>query len=299
MKLIPQTPCAQKYLHGHAHPCPPSEVCFDGMLGRKHRQGADRDVTWFAWGKVLLILALMLCAVAAYGQQAASLPVPNVSVNIGAPAGGKGGSDVSASLQILAMLTVLSIAPAILILTTAFTRIVIIFSFVRSALGTPNIPPNQVLIGLSLFLTFFVMSPTYTKINDVAIKPYMAKKIGIDRAIELGQEPLRSFMLKNTYEADLVLFVRMRQEHPATAKQVSMVTLIPAFIISELKTSFIVGFYIFLPFMIIDLVVASGLMSMGMMMMPPTVVSLPAKLLVFVLANGWATLVSAIVSGYR
>ncbi len=247
--------------------------------------------------RTLLVVLLVALAVAAYGQ---TLPVPNVQLNLGpAGAGQKGAGEVSSSLQILAMLTVLSIAPAILILTTAFTRIVIIFSFLRTALGTPSIPPNQVLIGLSLFLTMFVMAPTYTQMNDVAIKPYMQKQISLDQAIERGQKPLRSFMLKNTYEQDLILFVNIRKERPQSAQDVSLVTLIPAFIISELKTAFVVGFYIFLPFMIIDLVVASALMSMGMMMLPPTVVSLPAKILVFILANGWATVVAAIVAGYR
>lgn len=248
----------------------------------------------------VLLMALAVAAIAqTQGAQASSIPIPNVQLNLGGANPGQKGGDVSSSLQILAMLTVLSIAPAILILTTAFTRIVIIFSFLRTALGTPSIPPNQVVIGLSLFLTFFVMAPTYGKINDDAVKPYMQKQISIDQAIERGQKPLRSFMLKNTYEQDLILFVNIRHEKPKGPEDVSLVTLVPAFIISELKTAFIVGFYIFLPFMIIDLIVASALMSMGMMMLPPTVVSLPAKILVFVLANGWATVVAAVVAGYR
>lgn len=250
------------------------------------------------WLRFALVILLAMLAVYAGAQS--NVPIPNVSINIGPAGAAKGGpQDVSSSLQILAMLTVLSMAPALLILTTSFTRIVIIFSFLRSALGSPSIPPNQVLIGLSLFLTFFIMGPTYSKINDEAVKPYMAKQINLDKAIEKGQVPLRSFMLKNTYEQDLVLFVKLRHEQPRSARDVSFLTLTPAFIISELKTAFIVGFYIYLPFLIIDLVVASGLMSMGMMMLPPTVISLPAKLLVFVLANGWSTLVAAIVSGYR
>ncbi|MBI1756829.1 MAG: flagellar type III secretion system pore protein FliP [Fimbriimonas ginsengisoli] len=251
------------------------------------------------WLRLIPVILLAGLGVLALAQ---SLPTPSVSINLGqAPpgAGQKGPQEVASSLQILALLTVLSLAPALLILTTAFTRIVIIFSFLRNALGTPSIPPNQVLIGLSLFLTFFVMAPTYGRINDEAVKPYMQKQIDLDQAIERGSKPLRAFMLKNTYEQDLVLFVNLRKEQPKTMDDVSLVTLVPAFVISELKTAFVVGFYIFLPFLIIDLVVASGLMSMGMMMLPPTVVSLPAKLLVFVLANGWATLVSAIITGYR
>lgn len=247
--------------------------------------------------RTALVLLLMALAVAAFSQ---AIPIPNVQLNLGPTgAGQKGPGEVSSSLQILALLTVLSVAPAILILTTAFTRIVIIFSFLRTALGTPTIPPNQVVVGLSLFLTLFVMAPTYSKINEDALKPYLSKQISLDQAIDRGQKPLRSFMLKNTYEQDLILFVNIRHEKPKSSADVSLVTLIPAFIISELKTAFVVGFYIFLPFMIIDLVVASALMSMGMMMLPPTVVSLPAKILVFVLANGWATVVAAIVAGYR
>ena len=231
--------------------------------------------------------------------QTQSTSVPSLNVNFGP---GKGSDEVSSSLQILALLTILSIAPAIMILTTAFTRIVIIFSFVRNALGTPSIPPNQVLIGLSLFLTFFVMGPTYNEINTNAVQPYLtsdkSKKIGFDEAIKRAEKPLRAFMLKNTYSKDLKMFLDMRGEK-ATREDVSLTSLIPAFVISELKTAFIVGFYIFIPFLIIDLIVASGLMSMGMMMLPPTVVSLPAKLLVFVLADGWSMLVQTILAGYR
>lgn len=249
-----------------------------------------------------LIPVILLAGLAAWAH-GQSIGIPNVSLNVGPVVGGAAGKsgapEVSSSLQILALLTVLSLAPALLILTTAFTRIVIILSFVRNALGTQNIPPNQVLIGLSLFLTFFVMSPTYTKVNETALKPYFEKKIDLDTAISRGQKPMREFMIKNTYEADLKLFVNLRKEKPKSAAEVEFVTLVPAFVISELKTSFVIGFYVFLPFMVIDLVVASALMSMGMMMMPPTVISLPAKILVFVLANGWATLIAAILAGYR
>jgi flagellar biosynthesis protein FliP len=252
--------------------------------------------------RFLLVIAFCLLGTLAVAQQAGvgSLPVPNVSINFG-PGGGaaKPGNEVSTSLQILALLTILSLAPAILILTTAFTRIIIIFSFVRQAIGTPTIPPNQVIVGLSLFLTFFVMGPTYQKINDDALQPFLSKKITQDQALKAAEAPIREFMLKNTYEKDLTLFMDLRGEKAKTAQEVSITSLIPAFIISELKTAFIIGFYIFIPFLIIDLIVASALMSMGMMMMPPVVVALPAKLLVFVLADGWGTLVSAIISGYR
>lgn len=251
----------------------------------------------------ILILVFCLLGTFAFAQQAgtSSVAVPNFSINLGPQGGaaGKPGQDVSTSLQILALLTVLSLAPAIMILTTAFTRIIIIFSFVRQAIGTPTIPPNQVIVGLSLFLTFFIMGPTYKKINDDALQPFLKKEISQDIAVKRAEAPIREFMLKNTYEKDLTLFMNIRKETAKTAQEVPLETLIPAFIISELKTAFIIGFYIFIPFLIIDLIVASALMSMGMMMMPPVVVALPAKLLVFVLADGWGTLVSAIVSGYR
>lgn len=242
-----------------------------------------------------LIIALVLGAAFAAGQ-AQVPPVPTISLEVGTA---KGSTEVSSSLQIIALLTVLSLAPSILILTTAFTRIVIVFSFLRTALGTQNIPPNQVIIGLSLFMTFFVMGPTYSQINDTALQPYMKKQISAEVALQRAETPLRAFMLKNTYEKDLMLFLNMRNEKPNTQQDVSMLSLIPAFIISELKTAFIVGFYVFLPFLIIDLIVASSLMSMGMVMMPPVVVSLPAKILVFVLADGWSMIVQAIMAGYR
>lgn len=239
-----------------------------------------------------ILPVLVVCGVVAL---ATTQGLPKVSLDIDTA---KNQDDVSASLKVLALLTVLSLAPALLILTTAFTRIVIIFSFLRNALGVQTIPPNQVLVGLSLFLTFFVMGPTYQKVNDTALQPYFKKEISFDVASANAQKPLREFMLKNTYEKDLVLFLEMRGEQPESREEVSMVSLIPAFVISELKTAFIIGFYIFIPFLIIDLIVASGLMSMGMMMLPPTVVALPAKILVFVLADGWHQIVSAILQGY-
>lgn len=249
---------------------------------------------WLVFG---LVLMLGMLATAAHAQMPASIPSVEVKMS---PLGAKADKDqVATSLQILTLLTVLSIAPAILILTTAFTRIVIIFSFLRNALGTPTIPPNQVVVGLSLFLTFFVMSPTYQKVNDQALQPYMKGKLTMEQALDRAEGPVRDFMLKSTYERDLTMFLNMRGEHPQTPKDVKLVTLIPAFVISELKTAFIIGFYIFIPFLVIDLIIASALMGMGMMMLPPTVVSLPAKLLVFILADGWGTLISAVLSGYR
>ncbi len=250
------------------------------------------------FAKPLLILVLLGVAGVVIGQeQSQQIKIPSISLGID---GDSDKDQMSTTLKILALMTVLSIAPAILILTTAFTRIVIVLSFVRTALGTQSIPPNQVIIGLSLFLSFFVMGPTYQKINEEAIQPYMAVEnpISFEEAVERAQTPLRDFMLENTYEKDLALFLDMRDETPETREELSLLTLIPAFVVSELKTAFVIGFYIFVPFVVIDLIVASILMGMGMMMMPPVVVSLPAKLLVFVLADGWSVLVKAIMSGY-
>ncbi len=208
--------------------------------------------------------------------------------------------DVAVTVKLLVMLTVLSLAPAILIMTTAFSRIVIVLSFLRSALGTQNIPPNQLVIGLSLFLTFFVMSPTYDRVNREAIQPYMQKSITFDQAIHRAQVPVKEFMLRQTYAKDLKLFLDLRKEPaPKGSGDLSLLTLIPAFIVSEMKTAFIIGFYIYVPFLVVDLVVASTLMSMGMMMMPPVVVSLPAKVLVFLLADGWTVLIQTLIAGFR
>jgi flagellar biosynthetic protein FliP len=256
--------------------------------------------------RTLLVTLLVVAAGWACAQVATSagaVAIPGISIGLNAPGGGAAANSkdqLSSSLQILALLTILSVAPAILILTTAFTRIVIILGFTRTALGTQNIPPNQVIIGLSLFLTLFVMAPTYEEINKNAITPYFAKQspISFDEAVARAQKPVKRFMLKNTYESDLMLFQEFRHQSPKTRDEIDIVSLIPAFVISELKTAFIVGFYIFVPFIIIDLIVASCMMGMGMMMMPPTVVSLPAKILVFVLADGWTVLVKAILAGY-
>ncbi len=243
------------------------------------------------WASVISLLAM---AALAYTQQ---IPVPSVNIGIG---GNADREQLGAQFKILALLTVLSVAPAILILTTAFTRIVIILSFTRQAIGAQNIPPNQVIIGLSLFLTFFVMGPTYNEINKAAIEPFFAQGsvMPMDVALQRAEEPLKKFMLKNTYESDLKMFLDFRHQEPKTRADIDFMSLVPAFVVSELKTAFVIGFYIFVPFVVIDLVVASLLMGMGMMMMPPVVVSLPAKLLVFVLADGWSVLVRAILAGY-
>lgn len=276
------------------HPASPKTEPRTGIAA-VHARLTAKPVAWVRLAIAGALLGLLAAAALGQAAPAGGIQVPTIDLRLGT---GGGESDVSASLQILALLTILSVAPSILILTTAFTRIVIIFSFMRTALGTPTIPPNQVIVGLSLFLTFFVMGPTYREINDSALQPMIRKEISFEEAVKAAEKPMREFMLKNTYSKDLRLFLDIRGEE-ATRDTVSMLSLIPAFVISELKTAFIVGFYIFVPFLIIDLVVASGLMSMGMMMLPPTVVSLPAKILVFVLADGWSLLVNTILMGYH
>lgn len=242
----------------------------------------------------------LLCAVLSAAQaqaQPTDLVIPKFEIGMGMA---KSPKDVSVTLQILLMMTLLTLSPSLLIMMTAFTRIVIVFSILRSALGTPQIPPNQVLIGLSLFLTFFVMQPVFTKINDDALQPYFAEKITTPVALDRAVKPLHDFMMRQTYRSDLSFFIHLSKvAPPRTADDVALLTLIPAFLTSELKTAFIIGFYIYLPFLVIDMVVASTLMSMGMMMLPPTVVSLPAKLLLFVLADGWTLIIGSLARGFH
>ncbi len=230
-------------------------------------------------------------------QAAPTIPIPKIGMDM-QPA--ETPQDVSLSLQILFLLTILSLAPAILIMTTSFTRIIIVLSFIRNALATQQTPPNQVLIGLALFLTFFVMSPVITDINEQAFRPYMEEQIGFEEAVDKAIQPLRHFMLRQTRQKDLALFVNLSgQEGIEEINQVTTRTLIPAFIISELKTAFQMGFLLFVPFLVIDMVVASTLMSMGMMMLPPIMVSLPFKILLFIMVDGWNLVVQSLVMGFR
>jgi flagellar biosynthetic protein FliP len=206
----------------------------------------------------------------------------------------------STAVEILVLLSLITIVPGALLALTGFTRILIVLGFVRNALGTPTMPPNQVLVGISMFLTLFVMSPTLTKINDTAIKPWRAHKITQSQAIVAAQEPLRAFMFKQTRDSDLALFVKLdKLERPETRADIPIQVLIPAFVLSELKTAFQIGFLIFIPFLIIDMVVSSTLMSMGMMMLPPVLISLPFKILLFVLVDGWHLVVEGIVNSFH
>jgi flagellar biosynthesis protein FliP len=204
-------------------------------------------------------------------------------------------------LQLLVLLALLSLLPGVLLAMTGFTRILIVLGFVRNALGTPTMPPNQVLVGIALFLSLFVMGPTLDKVNDAAIKPYRAHQINEEQAIERGLEPMRGFMFEQTRTSDLALFVRLsgETERPKTRADISTRVLVPAFVISELKTAFQIGFLIYLPFLIIDMIVASTLTSMGMMMLPPVLISLPFKVLLFVLVDGWHLVVESLVNSFR
>jgi flagellar biosynthetic protein FliP len=206
----------------------------------------------------------------------------------------------STPVQLLVLLTLIAILPGVLLALTGFTRILIVLGFVRNALGTPTMPPNQILVGIAFFLTLFVMSPTLREVNEEAIKPFRAKEISQTEAIQRGLEPLRTFMFKQTRDSDLALFLKLaKEERPETRADVPTRVLVPAFILSELKTAFQIGFLIFLPFLVIDMVVASTLMSMGMMMLPPVLISLPFKVLLFVLVDGWNLVVESTVNSFR
>jgi len=249
-------------------------------------------------GPVLLAVALAALALA---QPALAQQSP-LQLTTSPLAGG--GTQYSVPVQTLLFLTLLSFLPAMLLMTTSFTRIVIVLSLLRMALGTQASPPNQVLVGLALFLSLFVMGPTFDRIHDQAYVPYSEQKMSFEQAMTAGSGPLREFMLKQTRETDLMLFARAARLEPAkssgaaAAAELPMRVVIPAFVTSELKTAFQIGFMVFIPLMIIDMVVASVLMSMGMMMLSPVLVSLPFKLMLFVLADGWNLLIGSLVASY-
>jgi flagellar biosynthetic protein FliP len=214
--------------------------------------------------------------------------------------GADGGDGPNGSVVLLLALTVLAIAPAILLLTTSFTKIIVVLSLTRNALGLQGVPPNQVLAGLALFLSLFVMGPVVSQVNEEALQPYLAGTSTFSQSVDAAKKPMTEFMLKNTRPEELALMVKVsKEEAPATQAEVSLTTLIPAFILSELRAAFIIGFVIFVPFLVIDLVVSAGLMSVGMMMLPPVMVSLPFKLLLFVLVDGWGLVVTSLVASYQ
>jgi flagellar biosynthetic protein FliP len=218
---------------------------------------------------------------------------PNMNIQV------DGIGAVSAPLQIVLLLTLISFLPAILVTMTSFTRIAIVFHFLRQALGTQEMPSNQILIGLALFLTMFIMAPVASRINTLAVEPALAGQVTVTEAISRGMPPLREFMLKQTREADLALFIELgKVEKPRSAAELPMTVVIPAYVISELKTGFQMGFFLFVPFLLIDLVVSTTLLSMGMLQLPPAMVSLPFKVLLFVMIDGWNLLVGSIVRSF-
>lgn len=245
---------------------------------------------------VVLAGILLLLLLIPVGAAAAPL-VPNINIGVNTA---DNPQDLSTSLQVLAVLTILSIAPSILIMTTSFIRIVVVLSFLRNALATQNMPPNQVVLALALFLTFFVMSPYINEANQQGIQPYLEGTISQEQAITAAVKPMREFMFKQTRESDLALFVNLSQDsRPESQEDVSTFTLIPAFVISELKTAFQIGFMIYIPFIVIDMIVASTLMSMGMMMLPPVMISLPFKILLFVMVDGWHLLIRSLIVSFK
>ena len=238
-----------------------------------------------------LATLLLAAATGAAAQSGPSLPLI-----IGQ---GSGGTSYSVPVQTLLFFTALSFLPAVLLLMTAFTRIVIVLSLLRQALGTPSAPPNQVIVGLSLFLTFFVMGPTIDKVYAEAYAPYAQNRIAFDEALKRGEVPMREFMLKQTRESDLMLFARLAKVEPTVkTAELPFKVLVPAFVTSELKSAFQIGFLIFIPFLIIDMIVASVLMSLGMMMLSPVLVALPFKLMLFVLADGWNLLIGSLAASF-
>ena len=248
--------------------------------------------------KILFVLILTLATYILLIKAASAADLMFPSLNLGIEKGDDPG-DVSVLLQIVFLLTILSLAPAILVLMTSFTRLAVVFSFLRRALGTQQTPSNQIIAGLVLFLTFFIMMPVWQKINSNALQPYLNEEISQEVALKAAIHPIREFMFRQTREKDLSLFVKMsKKEKPKNPADIPTSILIPAFVISELKTAFMIGFILYVPFLVIDMVVASVLLSMGMMMLPPILVSLPFKLMLFVLMDGWYLIVGSMVKSF-
>lgn len=245
--------------------------------------------------KKLIFLALLCCVFVA--SAAAAPTLPTVDLRIFAPESPR---QLVTVLNVVIVLTILVLAPTIVFVMTSFLRLVVVFSFLRQAMGTSTMPPNTILVTFALILTFFIMEPTGTRAYHEGIRPYIAEQIGYEQAFERTARPFKDFMLQNTREKDLALFYRIRSlPNPKTIDEVPLTILVPAFMISELKTAFEIGFLIYLPFLVIDMVVSSVLMSMGMMMLPPVMISLPFKLLIFVLVDGWNLLVQKLVESYQ
>jgi flagellar biosynthetic protein FliP len=272
------------------------------------RGAVERRASLIRGGVIaLLVVVIALAAVLLVPTGAHAVVEPTPPVDPTAPGGdglsveinGPNGAPSSAIVTLIGI-TLLSVAPALLLMMTSFTKIFVVLAMVRNALGLPSIPPNQVLAGLALFLSLFIMAPVLTDVNELAVQPYLNGEIDVTQAFDLASGPLRVFMLANTREEDLALLTRVSgAENPESPDDVPMLTLIPSFMISELRAAFIIGFVIFVPFLVIDLVVSSALMSMGMMMLPPVMISLPFKILLFVLVDGWALVITSLVSSYQ
>lgn len=244
----------------------------------------------------LVVILLLTLSSIGFCDTTEDFKIPKIGINIGQP---EGPEEVVNSVKLLVLLTILSLVPSILILTTSFTRIIVVLAFLRNALATQQTPPNQILVGLALFMTFFLMAPIYSDVMDNAVDPYLEGTITQEEAIEIGSKPLKEFMLKQTREKDLALFIKMSDtEIPDERLDVPLTVLIPAFVISELKTAFQIGFLLFIPFIVIDMIVASILMSMGMFMLPPVMISLPFKLLLFVMIDGWHLTIKSLLESF-
>jgi flagellar biosynthetic protein FliP len=261
----------------------------------------------------LVLLFTLLCTIAVVVLAGPASAAPGDPIDPTAPIAptapvvpGDGNVDISigdgspsTSITLILAITVLSIAPSVLLLATSFTKIIVVLALTRNALGLPSSPPNQVLTGIALFLTLFVMGPVFSDINEIALQPYMDGTMTVSQAYDAGVVPLRGFLLDNTREDELQLMIGLSgEEAPASPEEVSMTTLIPAFVLSELKSAFIIGLVVFIPFLVLDMLVSASLMAMGMMMVPPTIVSLPFKLLLFVVVDGWALITTALVGSY-
>jgi flagellar biosynthetic protein FliP len=247
----------------------------------------------------LIAVFVLLPAAALMAQEGGGvrMPIPKVTFDIREAATPR---DVALSLQILFLLTILTLAPSIVMMMTAFTRVVIVLDFVKRALSLQQMPPNQVIVGLSIFLTIFIMAPTFTEMNDKALQPYLKGRIGNEQFYNQAMEPMRVFMFKQTRKKDIALFIELAKlEKPKNEKDVPSYCLIPAFMISELKRAFEIGVYLFIPFIVIDMIVASALMAMGMIMLPPVMISLPFKLVLFILVDGWNLIVYELVRSFR
>jgi len=249
--------------------------------------------------KFLILILVLFFFQNLFAQQTTgsqSLPIPKIGIDVGTS---DEPEDIAVTLQILLLMTVLSLAPSILIMTTSYLRIIIAFHFLRQALGTMQMPPTQLLAGVALFVTFFIMAPTWEKVNDKAIQPYMNKQISADSAYANAVGPIKDFMYQNVRDEDLALFVSFAKiEQPDTREDLPIHIVIPAFILSELRAGFIIGFFLFIPFLMIDMIVSSILMSMGMMMLPPMMISLPFKILLFVLVDGWQLIIGSLVRSF-